>query len=56
MNKLNKEELYKINGGATNFFSAQFLNSIARIASVLLDIGRSIGSSIRRINSNNICP
>lgn len=55
MIKLTKEELVNITGGA-NLLTASFLNSVARCIDALLEIGRSIGSSIRRISSNNICP
>lgn len=50
--KLNEMELYKINGGA---ISATFLNAIARAINTILNLGRTLGSSIRRIYNKNYC-
>lgn len=52
---LNKEELLSISGGAVKW-NATFFNALARCAETLLDLGRSLGSAIRRIGSNNLCP
>lgn len=46
--KLKEVELYEIKGGGV---TATFLNSVARIISTVLDLGRTVGSSIRRIYS-----
>ena len=54
MIELKKEELLNISGGA-NWFSASFLNSISRAVNTLLDLGRSLGTSIRRSVSGKIC-
>lgn len=56
MNRMTNEELILIKGGATSLLTATFLNAAARCINVLLDIGRAIGTSIRRIHSGNICP
>ena len=53
MKKLNKDELLKISGGAT--ISASWLNAISRTVSTLMDLGRSLGTSIRRSISGKIC-
>lgn len=50
--RLEEIELYQIRGGAV---SATLLNSIARIITTVLDLGRTVGSSIRRIYSKNYC-
>jgi hypothetical protein len=50
---LKKEELLNINGGG---ISGTLLNSIIRGINVLLDLGRSLGTAIRRLGSNSICP
>lgn len=50
--KLTNNELYTIVGGSV---SASFLNAIARGIEGLLDLGRSVGTAIRRIGSNSIC-
>ncbi|MBR1414055.1 MAG: hypothetical protein IJ574_05265 [Bacilli bacterium] len=49
---LNDKQLITINGGA---ISATYLNAIARAATVLLELGRTIGSAIRRGFSKNYC-
>lgn len=52
--KLNNEELVKIYGGAITMNST-LLNSIARIVTTLLDLGRSVGAAIARYRSKNYC-
>ncbi len=54
MKELNNEELMNIDGGGFSI-SAAFLNATARLVETILDAGRSLGSSIRRIYSGNIC-
>lgn len=51
--RLNDLELYEINGGFS--INATFINAIARIVTTILDVGRSIGSSIRRYKTKNMC-
>ena len=55
MQKLTKEELLVIKGGAT-YGSSSLINAIANLIEVLLDAGKILGTSIRRINSNKLCP
>ena len=50
--ELTNRELKNIKGGA---LSAAFLNALARASATILDIGRSIGSSIRRAFTKNFC-
>lgn len=50
--KLEEKDLYEIKGGGV---SATLLNSVARIISTVLELGRTVGSSIRRIYSKNYC-
>ncbi len=50
--KLEAYELYQIKGGA---ITATLFNSIARLINTVLDLGRTVGSSIRRIYSRNYC-
>lgn len=47
-------DLDQIMGGTT--LSASLLNSFTNIIKVLIDAGRSIGSSIRRIGEGEVCP
>ena len=53
MRDLNNNELMKIDGGG---ISGTLISSITRGINTLLDMGRSLGTAIRRIGSNNICP
>ena len=53
MLSLNTNELKEIKGGAN--ITGTFVNSIVRGIEAILDLGRSLGSAIRRIGSNNIC-
>lgn len=50
--KLTDQELFAIQGGAV---SAALLNAFARAVSTILDLGRTIGSAIRRMYSKNYC-
>ena len=53
--KLKKDELYGIVGGASGI-TASFLNAIARGIETLLDLGRSVGTAVRRIGNGSVCP
>lgn len=53
MKILNKSELLEINGGA---ISGTFISSIVKGINSLLDLGRSLGTAIRRVIGKNICP
>lgn len=53
MRKLNKNDLVNVEGGLK--LSASLFNSLAKGVNTLLSLGRSLGSSIRRIGSNNLC-
>lgn len=54
MRELNNNELVCIDGGAT--ISGTLISSLTRGINTLLDMGRSLGTAIRRIGSNNVCP
>ena len=51
--ELNKNQLINIVGGIN--ISGTLINSIVKGINAILDLGRSLGSSIRRIKSGNIC-
>lgn len=55
MRELDNKELLNIDGGAS-WFSASFLNAASRALSTLFDLGRSLGTSIRRAINGSICP
>ncbi len=52
---LSKEELLNVTGGDFTI-TATFLNALSRGVSTIADLGRSLGSAIRRIVSGSICP
>ncbi len=54
MRELKDKELMNIDGGS-NWFTAAFFNSVARLISTIMDMGRSLGSSLRRISSGSYC-
>lgn len=49
---LKEEELKNMVGGAIN---ATFLSAIARGINSILELGRSLGSAIRRIQTGRLC-
>ncbi len=53
MTELKKEEMLYISGGAS--ISASFLNALSRAVTTLVDLGRSLGTSIRRTISGKVC-
>ncbi|MBE6140147.1 MAG: bacteriocin [Firmicutes bacterium] len=53
MRELSKKELKQIIGGID--LTAGIINSFVRAFEIVLEIGRSFGTSIRRIGGSNIC-
>lgn len=53
MKELNKKELMKIEGGFS--LSGSIINAFTSAVKTIVDLGRSLGSSIRRISTNNLC-
>lgn len=53
MRKLNNNELKQIEGGVN--ITASLLTGIVRGINSLLDLGRSLGSAIRRIQFGQLC-
>ena len=51
--KLNNEELFTVNGGAS--ITGTLINAFARGINSLLDLGRSLGSAVRRIITGSMC-
>ena len=51
---LEDKELYSIVGGFK--FTAAFFGYALKGCSFLIDVGRNIGSAIRRTINNNLCP
>lgn len=55
MRELSNKELLNIDGGAS-WLSASFLNAASRALSTLIELGRSVGTAIRRTINGSICP
>ena len=55
MNSIEEEKLEQIKGGNVTI-SGPIINAITGIINVLKDAGYSLGSGIRRIADNNLCP
>lgn len=56
MKELNKDELLKTEGGSVeSILNGTILSTLVKGATVFFDIGRSLGSAVRRIFSGNIC-
>lgn len=53
MKRLSNDELKQVVGGIN--LNNSLINAFSRIISVILDVGRSLGTSIRRIGEDNIC-
>ena len=51
---LEKETLIKVEGGG--ILSGTVLNALIKGISTVLDLGRSLGTAIRRLTSGNVCP
>ncbi len=51
---MNNEELINVYGGGFSF-TATWLNAIARTINTIMDIGRSVGTSLRMIFSGTKC-
>ena len=55
MKKIEEESLDKICGGTTTI-SGPIINAVVNVIRVLKEAGYSLGSGIRRISENNLCP
>lgn len=55
MKKINKEELQAIEGGTVSF-NASYLTALYKFSTLLFEVGKELGSSIRRISTNSVCP
>ena len=53
MKKLDNQQLLTIKGGIN--ITAALINAIARIGGTILELGRTVGTSIVRLRSGKIC-
>ncbi len=51
---MRKEELLLIVGGSS--ISGTVLNAVIRAVNAALEVGRSLGTAIRRIKTRQVCP
>ncbi len=56
MKKIKEEKMNEIMGGQIENVTGPIINAIVNVVNLLKDAGYSIGSGIRRIAENNICP
>jgi len=54
MKRLKNEEMMQITGGIN--WNGTIINALAKAVNTLLELGRALGSSIRRIAGGNYCP
>jgi len=55
MKKINDDQLNNLYGGASSI-TGQVINAVVNIYKILKDAGYSMGSGIRRISEDNLCP
>ena len=55
MIKISDEQLDNVYGGATTI-SGPIINAVVNVIKVLKDAGYALGSGIRRISENELCP
>ena len=55
MKKLSKCEMIKVSGGGLNI-TVTFLTALIRGVNSFMDVGRSLGTAIRRTTSGKYCP
>lgn len=53
MSNLSKDELKNIDGGAT--ISGTLINAFTNGMKTILDLGRSLGSAVRRVKEDKLC-
>ena len=52
---INNQELINIYGGASSLSSGSFWNSLVRVLTIFLELGRNIGSAISYKKNNKVC-
>ncbi len=53
MSKASKDELEKLDGGTS--ITGSLINAVTDCIKTIFDIGRSLGSSFRRVGENKMC-
>ena len=52
---MTNKELKSVIGGGTNYTSGTWLNSLVRVLTIFLEIGRNIGSAINYSKNKRTC-
>jgi len=52
---MSDNELINVYGGATSLSSGSFWNSVVRVITIFLELGRNIGSAISYKKNNKTC-
>ena len=55
MNRIEKEELEKINGGSSSITST-IINAVTNLFRLFYEVGEGVGSGFRRVKENDLCP
>lgn len=55
MKPVENNTLKKIVGGSSTTLSGTILNQLNKLITILVDSGKSLGSSIRRISEDKVC-
>lgn len=55
MKKIKENEIQYIIGGS-NYISGSIISAFVNVIKLLIDAGETVGSSIRRIADNKVCP
>ena len=57
MSKIKEEKLETIVGGSSSsYISGPIINAFVNVIKLLMEAGTTLGSSIRRIAEDNVCP
>ena len=56
MNAIKEKELEEITGGQIESVTGPIINAVVNVVKILQDAGYNLGSGIRRIFKNNMCP
>lgn len=57
MEKIDDKKLETVVGGASSsYLSGTVINAFVNVMKLLMDAGSAVGSSIRRIAEDNVCP
>ena len=56
MKEIKNEELDSIKGGQIESVTSPIINAVVNMVKILQDAGYSIGSGVRRIVENSLCP